>query len=416
MDVPHPFDEAVATVKALAPAVRSESVPVDDCLGRILATEAVARIDVPPFDRAMMDGFALRVDGELEEGITFSVTGTLAAGDAPTGSPPAGSAVRIMTGAPMPADTNAVARFEWCEESTSSQHGTTAASASVRLLRSVRAGESVQPRGQDGGAGTVVLGHGVRLAGAHLSLLRTYGIAHLSVAKRPTCSIIVTGSELCRDTEALLAPGQIYGANDAYLSGALTTDGIAVTECSYVEDSRDAIRTALVKAVASSDFVILTGGVSAGDYDYVPRVIADLGGQIAVRRVLMRPGSPLVAATVEGAVVFALSGNPAAGFVQFETLVRPVLRQAMGWHDEPFPASGRLLHTVKQKPVRHTRILRGAARIEGGVVVVDTEMAQAAGQISSFASANCLVRLDEPHVEAGTVLPLRFLDGALSSR
>lgn len=399
----HPFDAAAVAALTLTPRLCTQPVPVNDCLGRILAIEAVARVDSPPFDRAMMDGFAFAVDGQAPVDSTYPVAGCVAAGDQPPGALPTGAAMRIMTGAPMPPGANAVARFEWCA-------GT---NASVELLRAVRAGESVQPRGQDGRVGVVVLHPGARLTGAHLALCRTFGIAELEVAQRPTCSIIVTGSELCRDASTPLEPGQIYGANDAYVQGALVHDGAIVRACHYVPDDLAAIRDAIAAAAAGSDIVVLTGGVSAGDFDFVPRAVADLEGEITVRRVMMRPGSPFVAARIGACAVFALSGNPAAGFVQFETLVRPAIRAAMGWADTAFPASGQLEYAIVQKPVRHTRILRATARIEQGRVLVDARMAQASGQVSSFAVANCLIRLDEPQAAAGSVVPLRFLDAAL---
>jgi molybdopterin molybdotransferase len=336
------------------------------------------------------------------------VVGSVAAGTVHPDPLRPGEAVRIMTGAPVPPGANAVVRLEWCSNATDT---------SVEVVHAVAPGESIQPRGDDGRAGDVLLMPGVRISPGHLALCRAFGIGSLTVAAAPTCSVIVTGTELVTGTDGAdgappLPPGRIYGSNDAFLRGALTADELHVRQCETLSDDRRQIRQALAAACAQSDVVITTGGVSAGDYDYLPGILQELSGHLHVRKVLIRPGAPFVAAKVGAATVFALSGNPAASFVQFETLVRPVLRAALGWADEPFPASGKLLHDMELKPVQHTRILRAHASIHQGEVLVDAQMPQSSGQVSSFSKANCLIRLDAPSVPKGTVVPLRWLDYA----
>lgn len=399
------FDQAVSHAMRIAPVKRAEVLPVDGCLGRVLAESAMACTDVPPFDRSMMDGFAIVVDSVAEPGTVYDVMDTIAAGTSPSHSIAAHQAARIMTGAPLPAGADAVARLEWCDATETRQ---------VKLLRAVRKGESVQRQGDDGCRGDLLLPAGTRLTPAHLALCRAFGTASLTVAEPLRCTLIITGSELLQNPALPLAPGQIYGTNDAYLRGTLASDGARVVNCLYIPDHRDEIRAAIAAAASDSDAILLTGGVSAGDFDYVPGVVTELADEVAVTRVMMRPGSPFVAARIGQTAIFAMSGNPAAGFVQFEALVRPALRKSVGWQDDPFPATAKLAHPLTLKPVKHTRILRATARIHQSEVLVDAEMAQSSGQISSFSRANCLIRIDDSHLPAQTVVPVRFLDGAFA--
>ncbi|MCL6443969.1 MAG: hypothetical protein K6T83_11020 [Alicyclobacillus sp.] len=195
----------------------------------------------------------------------------------------------------------------------------------------------------------------------------------------------------------------------AYLQDALETDGAHVISVQYFGDDKAEIVKTIAAASSRSDYVVITGGVSAGDYDYVPRVLRELGGQLALERILMRPGAPLVGATVNGASVFAMSGNPAACVIQFELFVRSVIRRTLGLENKQFPASGKLKYPIHLKPMTLTRILRGEAVIKNGEVWIDTQMAQSPGVISGFAAANCLIRLDESDAAAGAIVPLHWL-------
>ena len=411
------FDEAYEICLAHARATESEVVSVFEAQGRFLAADVVAAIDVPPFRRAMMDGFAVHGDDCEVTGRPLRVIGTVAAGGAWAQSSSEvsgnsieerdtaaqlrvepGTAARIMTGAPVPANAKSVVRFEWCAQN---EDGT------ITVLRSAKRGESIQPVGEDGRQGQVLLRRGTRLGPTEISVCRTFGVFSVFVSRRPTVSILVTGSELVEQPRPL-QQGQIYGTNDAFLSGLLEMDGVQMRSVEYVSDNPRLIEDKLVTAAAEADYVILTGGVSAGDFDFVPDILARLGGHLALKKILLRPGSPFVLTTIGSATVFALSGNPGAAFVQFECLVRPVVQKTLGLTAPLFPASGKLRHAVELKPIKHVRVFRGHARIENGEVWIDTEMAQSSGVVSSFAHANCLVRLDANSLPAGAVVPLRW--------
>jgi molybdopterin molybdotransferase len=395
------LEEAFERLLCLHRPPRTQTIPVDHARGRVVSEDIVAQVDVPPFPRAMMDGYAVRAEDANERGRRLRRIGTVTAGDAVQPEVGPGEAVRIMTGAPVPPGADCVLRFEWCKERGESE---------VQVLHPVSAGESVQPRGEDGYAGQCIVRAGTRLTGAHLAACRAFGVHSLPVAVQPVVSIIVTGSELQDDTAQPLRPGQIYSTNATFLSAAIESDGGTIASVEHVPDDPGEIRHAIERGLESADYLLLSGGVSSGDADHVPSVLRNLGALPVLEKVWMRPGSTLFAARLGEAAVFAFSGNPAACFIQFEVLVRPVIRHSLGWMDTPFPSSGRMAHPLTLKPVKHTRVLRASGRIEQGFVWVDTTRAQSPGIISSLADANCLVRIDDPQALEGSVVPLRWLD------
>jgi molybdopterin molybdotransferase len=394
------FDDAFSALCEHIPTGASEWVHIDDAIGRTLAAPVVARIPVPPFSRAMMDGFAIRYDDiELCES-TFHIRDVSRPGHPFTGRVSPGEAIRIMTGSPMPEGADTVVRYEWCTELGDGR---------VRIDRLPPARwESVQARGDDARQGEELLKPGTQLFGLEVAVCRAFGVARVLVVKQPSAAILVTGDELVKDIESELALGQIYGINEAFIGHALATDGYAVGETLYLPDNRAVLRQTIASVSQAHDVVVITGGASAGDYDYVPDVIRDLGADVIFERVWMRPGSPMVFARLSNTAIFCLSGNPAASFVQFETLVRPALRRSLGIADVPFPSTGKLTSAIELKPTKHTHIFRAYAWTENGEVLVDANFAQSSGVISSLAKTNCLIRLDEPAYEAGDVVSLRW--------
>ncbi|MCL6516395.1 gephyrin-like molybdotransferase Glp [Alicyclobacillus sp.] len=396
------LDEAIGRVAALAQPMPVEEVPLTAARGRTLAGPVRAAIPVPPFDRAMMDGFAIRAADTERVPARLAVRAATAAGEraAPWVGP--GEAVRILTGAPMPPGADAVARFEWCDEPKPGQ---------VEVLRRVRPGESVQPAGDDAPAGRTLLVAGTRMGPLEEALAKTFGVARVPVHRTPRVGVVVTGSELVTTPGAPLGPGQIYSGNDLLIPGWATAAGGEVVAVEVLPDDAEHIRKEIARLSASCDCVITTGGASAGDFDFIPGVLAALGGRTAVHKVWMRPGSPFLAARIGTCTAFALSGNPAAALIQFESLVRVWFDVALGRPVCPFPATGRLMHDLHLKPVKHTRILRARAMLTDGVLSVDASLSQSSGVLSSLAVSNCLVRIDEPDLPKGTVVPLRWLPG-----
>ncbi|QSO46186.1 molybdopterin molybdotransferase MoeA [Alicyclobacillus mengziensis] len=393
------FDDAFTRIRTHMPNWGFETVPAEEAYGRIAASDVEAEMDVPPFSRSMMDGYAVMAE-DLSRGTTLQVISTVAAGQPAKSTIEKGQAVRVMTGAPVPENAAGVVRDEWCQVLDE---------ARIEVLRTVFVGESIQSKGDDGKPGQKLVAQGTRFTELDVAVLKAFGVTQVSVYRMPSAALIITGTELVEDVTDELQFGQIYGTNDALLKGALESDGICVGLVEYVQDDAEKLTNAVKRASDAHDLVIVTGGVSVGDFDFTPSAIEGAGSTVHIRKVLMRPGSPFVFATAESTALFGLSGNPGACFAQFSVLVRPAIRLALGLNDAPFPHSGILSHDISLKPIKHTRVQRAKVYVESGQLLVDCQLSQSSGVISSFVSTDAYVRLDDSTLKNGTVVPLRFV-------
>ena len=397
-----PFDDAFAILRENLRTADHEEIATSDAVGRIVVRDVQAQLDVPPFSRAMMDGFAVRCESATE-GAVIPVRDKIQAGSGVIPNVEEGCAVRIMTGSRVPSGADAVLRFEWAEEP---QPGC------IKVLRSPSLGESIQARGDDGKKGDTILRKGQRIRPEHVALLHSFGVFRVYVASRPKVTVIPTGSEVAVADGRTLSDGLVYNVNAPLIASLLKDDGCLVNDVPPISDDAVAIREAIAGGLAASDIVILTGGVSKGDADYTGQCIHEIaheqGEQVLLKRVQLRPGTPFVFAKVGDKAIFGLSGNPAASYIQFETLVRPAIRLSMGLMDSPFPHSIRLSKTVSMKAVPYTRVLRSRAYLQGGELIANTDLAQSAGAVSSFGVTNCLVRIDDSYAEEGTIVPARL--------
>jgi len=400
------FDDAFTLVQTQLRRWPSERILVRQAMGRILARDADAVIDVPPFARAMMDGYALCAADVQNSAVELTVRSTIAAGSPPTGCVAPGHAIRVMTGAPVPVGTAAVVRQEWCTKTVSG----------IRILRHPSLGESVQSVAADGSAAQPLIAHGRELTELDAAVLQTFGVHSVVVVRKPQASIIVTGSELVETTSVPLCPGQIYGTNDLLLHGALQSDGVDVRRVVYVHDDLAALTKLIREAATDSDLVFVTGGVSVGDYDFTPTALTAVAGRLQIRKVWMRPGSPFAFTTHDNVALFGLSGNPAACFVQYATIVRPAIRCALGLTDQPFPARAILSHDIRLKSIKHTIIHRASLHNRDGQLLLNCNIAQSTGVISSFLDTDVYVRFDEDTYQTGDIMPIRWLRGPSATR
>ncbi|QSO52563.1 molybdopterin molybdotransferase MoeA [Alicyclobacillus curvatus] len=393
------FDDAFEQIRTHLRGWGHETVPAEQAYGRIVASDVEAEVDVPPFSRSMMDGYAVTA-ADLSQGTMLHVTDTVPAGQPTPTALYNGQAVRVMTGAPVPDNAAAVVRDEWCR---------VLGTQTFEILKTVAFGESIQPKGEDGERGQKLISCGTRLSELDIAVLKAFGVKHITVYRVPTAALIITGTELVEHTTEELRDGQIYGTNDALLKGALESDGIHVERIEYVKDDAEYLGHVVNTASENHDLVIVTGGVSVGDFDFTPSAIEAANSTVHIRKVLMRPGSPLIFATKGNTALFGLSGNPGACFAQFSVLVRPAIRLALGRQDEPFPHTAILRHDVALKPIKHTRVQRAKVYVESGQLQVDCQLAQSSGVISSLVSTDAYVRLDGSTASKGTVVRLRFV-------
>jgi molybdopterin molybdotransferase len=378
------IDEALACVLERAHRLPVEDVAVAETAGRVLAEDAAALVDLPPFDSSAMDGYAVR---SADTPGTLELHGASAAG-LPAGRVLVpGTAVAISTGAVVPEGADAVVPVERSE----------ARSGSVEV-EAVAPGENVRPRGGDARADEILAAAGTRVGPALVGALAAGGIASLRCARQPRVAVLATGTELRSPGEAL-APGQIYESNTAMLAAQLRRAGAVVESLGIVADDADATRAALERGLAA-DVLVTSGGVSVGEHDLVRGLLASLGAEEVFWRVAVKPGKPVAFATRGPTLVFGLPGNPISSFVGVELFVRPALLALQGAR-EPGPAyrAGRLAAARRRTPARDELV---RARLVGAALL-EPLSGQDSHMIARAATADALVLVPrgDGELEAG---------------
>lgn len=391
-------EEALAGILADARTTGQELLPLDRCVGRVPASFAVtAAVDVPPFDNSSMDGFALRASdapGPLR------LVGEVAAGSSVLPRVDAGSAVRIMTGAPMPPGADAVAPLEVVEE----------ADGAV-TVPAVEPGAYVRLAGHDTRAGEMVQLPAEPIGPATVAVLASLGIGEVSVRLPPRVAILSTGDELRAPGDALDA-GQIHDANSSALAAAVEEAGGEPLPLPQTRDDPDSIEAAVRTAADVADLLVASGGVSVGRHDHVRGVIERLGS-LDFWRIAVQPGKPLAFGSVRGMPVIGLPGNPVSALVTFELFVRPLIRRMLGLAGSgrvtlAAVALDRMPKDVERRAYLRVRVSRGAkgleARSAGG---------QSSSQLRPLAAANALLVVPEgePAAETGRTYDALLVGG-----
>ncbi len=321
-----PFNVALARVLGLVTEkLGTEDVPLAACVGRIIAAPFDARLNLPGFDQSAMDGYAVCC-ANLMPGACLEMTGRTAAGEAPGRLAP-NSAHRTLTGAPVPGGADAVI----AQECVHHEDGL------LRINVVPPVGTNVRRRGEDMHIGQRLIPEGTRLDWRHITVLSTQDVRSVAVRRRPRVTVLSTGREL-REPGHSLAPGQIHDSNLPMLTALLRADGAIVRTVTPVSDEAGATRIALMSAATGADLVLTTAGISVGDEDHVRDALLDLGGNLAVLKVAMKPGKPLAAGRLGDAVFIGLPGNPLAALAGAVAFVRPLLARIMGGTD---PATAR---------------------------------------------------------------------------
>jgi molybdopterin molybdotransferase len=369
----------------------AEEVALEAAAGRVLAEEVVADRDQPPFHRSTRDGFAVRaseVPGALR------VVGEAPAGSAFTGRVGAGECVEIMTGAPLPDGADAVVMVEHV----------TRAGDRVEVGRGVAPGENVVPAGSELAAGARAVARGTRLRAAEIALLASVGRARVRVGRLPRVAIVATGEEIV-DVTATPGPFQIRNSNTYSLAAQVLAAGGAPLRLAPARDELGSLRAQLERAFAEGDLVLLSGGVSAGKYDLVEQVLAELGARFVWDSVDIRPGKPAVFGFARGVPFFGLPGNPVSTMVTFELFARPAVELAAGAKDVRL----RLLHAplagdFSQRALALTVFAPATLDEAGRVTVIPT---QGSGDIAAAVRADGFAVLAPglTRVAAGTMVP-----------
>ncbi len=365
-------EEALAVVERAKVAPRPESAPLPKALGRVLAKDLVSRIAMPPFDKSAMDGYACRAG---DPSPSLRVVETIPAGGVPAKSVKRGECAKIMTGSMMPRGADRVVRRELAVE----EGGVVRFTGADDSPNVCRRGEDVKP-------GDVVLKKGVLLRPQEIGILASMGAADVAVFERPAVGIIATGSEIVPPGRPL-PPGRIYDSNSYSLAAQVGRCGAEVKLRRRAADTPAAIRRAVAAALGSCRLVLVSGGVSAGDFDYVPAVLRDLGVRLAFEQVAIQPGKPTVFGTSGGTLVFGVPGNPVSTFVIFEVFIKPALYRMMGYAWRPLIVTGTLARAILRR--RTERAAYVPVRIEGDTV--DRPDYHGSAHIHALGGANGLV-------------------------
>lgn len=362
----------------------AESMPLESALGRVLATDVRVPFDVPGFANSAMDGYAVRfADLHAERETTLRLSGVTLAGGERAAEVGPGRCVRITTGAPLPPGADTVVMKE----------NTRAEGEAIYIAPGTLRGAHVRPAGDDYCAGDFALARGITLAPAHLGALASFGFAQVSVARRPRAVLLTTGDELVAPGKPL-GFGQIHDSNRYSLGALLEQHGATLLRHERLRDDPAALRDALQRAGDEADIVLSSGGVSAGEADYLPALIAAIG-TVHFWKVRIKPGMPFLCGSVGAALVCALPGNPVSGVATFLTLVKPALDTMLGRIDASIKLRARLTQAISKRHPRAEFVRATFACDNTGVLRATPHAKQGSGMLRGVAEANALVVIPE---------------------
>jgi molybdopterin molybdotransferase len=370
------IEEAQALILEAVRPLPAEDVPLSAAFRRVLAADARATVDLPPFRSSAMDGFAIRA---ADAAAPLRVVDRAAAGRPSARTVAAGEAIAVATGGVVPDGADAVVPIEHVDERD----------GRIELRAAVDNGDNVRPVGGDVRRGEVVVSAGTRLAPAQLGALAAAGVATVVCARRLRAAVLATGTELRAPGEPL-EHGQIYESNTTLLAAALEDAGAVATLFGPVADDDRAHREALAAAL-EHDIVVSSGGVSVGPHDLVRRVAAELGVREVFWRVAVKPGKPVAFGVRDATLVFGLPGNPVSSLVGFELFVRPAVLALQGVRN-PLPRFhvASLAAPLRRNPERD-ELVRGRASVDGEQVTVAPVRGQESHMIVRAAGADALV-------------------------
>jgi molybdopterin molybdotransferase len=393
--------QAQARILAAVTAVEAtETLPLRDALGRVLAGGVVAPLDVPAHTNSAMDGYAVRAADLPAAGVReFRVPGTSWAGHPWRAPLEPGQAVQVMTGAVVPDGADTVVMQEQVERD----------GEWVRIGSGHRRGQNIRAAGEDIATGQQVLPAGKRLTAADIGVLASLGLVDVTVFRRLKVAFFSTGDEL-RSTGEALGPGEIYDSNRYTLYGMLHRLDVDILDLGVVRDRRDLIEAAFTRAAASADAIITSGGVSVGEADFVKETLQQLGS-MSFWKIAMKPGRPVAFGRIGGAVFFGLPGNPVSVMVTFSQFARPALLKMSGETAPPVPLvlRARTTSALRKRPGRF-EFQRGVLEQSSpGEFVVRSAGAQGSGILRSMSEANCFILLDADrgNVDAGEAVDVQ---------
>ena len=410
-------DQALEKILGSVAVLEAEPAPILETMGQVLAEDIYATFDIPPLDNSAMDGYAVRSEDTAgaspQSPRLLRVVDTVMAGSISEREVVPGTAIRIMTGAPIPRGADAVARFEITDAAERKD-----ATREVAILAEIKAGNDLRRAGEDIARGARVLGKGTLIRPAEVGVLASLGRAEVAVIRRPRVAILVTGDELV-DINKSLPVGKIYDSNTYSLAALVRRYGGIPQVLGLASDNEDLMRAKLNQNL-DADMLITTGGVSMGDFDVVKDVLAK-EGKLVFWKVRMRPGRPVTFGRIKGRgkagvakeiVHLGLPGNPVSVMVTFEVFARPAMLKMMGRQSLAKP----MIEAIIEEPMDNDSGFRIFARAiveeRNGQYFARLTGPQGSGILTSMSRANGLVVVSEDRlrVEKGETVPVMMLD------
>jgi molybdopterin molybdotransferase len=409
-------EEALAEILSHVRPLPRERVSILDALGRVLVEEITSEINIPPFDNSAMDGYAVRAEDVAEarpgSPVSLAVIGSVAAGSVAGEDLNPGTAIRIMTGAPLPQGADAVVPYEDTSDfDRPKEERLSAPAKQIEVREAVQQRDHVRSAGEDIRQGELVMAPGRVIRPQEIGVLASLGYETVLVHRRPKVAILATGDELL-EVHQPLAPGKIRNSNE-YTNSALVrrTGGVPI-RLGIARDTKTDLTAKIQDGLAQgADLFLTSGGVSVGDYDVVKDVL-DAEGRMQFWQVCMKPGKPLAFGLLRGGVpLIGLPGNPVSAMVSFEQFARPAILKMLGHEDLAKPT----VQAIVDEPLTNSG-RRGFVRVvitrQSGVFHARTTGEQGSGVLTSMSKANGLAIVPEGtrHVEAGTEVVVQMLD------
>ena len=380
--------EAQKIVLGAAPTLGCEKVGLLDGLGRVLGEDIIAPRDNPPWNNSAMDGFAVRWEDikkehEITKPAELKIIEDVAAGDVATKSVGPGEAIRIMTGAPVPGGADTVVRVEFTEPSETT----------VRIFQPEPQGANIRPKGEDVKEGECIIAKGTQLRPAEIGMLAILAKSFVLVHQRPRVAILSTGDELA-DLDEKFDENKIVNSNSYGIAAAVQEAGGIPLLLGIAKDTPESLKEKIAQGLGCN-IIVLSGGVSMGDYDFTKAVFSELGADMHFWKLAIRPGQPLAFGKIQGKLAFGLPGNPVSSMVTFEQLVRLAIMKMGGHrHLERQTVEAVFKEKFSKHPDRR-HFLRGILSHEDGQLTVKTTGPQGSGILTSMVKANGLIDIAE---------------------
>ncbi len=400
------LEEAQRIVLESTPILGLEKISILDALGCVLGEDIVADRDNPPWDNSAMDGFAVRWDDikqehAIQKTVTLTVIEDVAAGKMPSKSIGAGQAIRIMTGAPLPKGADTVLKVEDTEHTPDS----------VRVFKPEQQGANIRPQGEDVRKGECIISKGTRIRPGEAGMLAILAKSFVFAHQRPRVAILSTGDELA-DLDERFSEEKIINSNSYGIAAAVQEAGGIPVLLGIARDTPAALKDKISQGL-TADILVLSGGVSMGDYDFTKAVFQELGAAMNFWKLAIRPGQPLAFGKIQGKLAFGLPGNPVSSMVTFEQLVRPAMLKMSGHRSYGRPVVQAIFQEKFSKRTDRRHFLRGVLAREEGVFTVRTTGAQGSGILTSMVKANCLIDIpvEVERVNPGDLVSVQLLSG-----